>query len=211
VVSSAPVCRPQAASVASASSFSRSPSCVDRSRLYRPARDRPAQIANNIPNLYSFALTAQTLHPWIQAIPRCFLSILATGISIAIAIPASTSFESSLDTLLVLLAYWLSIYCVIVIEEHLIFRRGRWSNYEPDDYTVRSRLPVGLAAALALCCGIAGAVVGAASVWWVGPLAAKIGLPAFGGDIVRLGYCPLRGVGPEMAHRASNWRAALRP
>lgn len=37
-------------------------------------------IANNIPNVYSFALTAQNIHPWVQAIPRLFLCIVCSGV-----------------------------------------------------------------------------------------------------------------------------------
>lgn len=119
---------------------------------------------------------------------------------IGIAIKASTSFEESLDTLLVLLACaffrcpvacctcndrtdWLAIYACIIFEEHLIFRRGQWRNYTPDDYIVFSRLPKGIAAFFALGCGIAGAVLGMASVWYVGVISRQIGLPEFGGDI----------------------------
>lgn len=57
---------------------------------------------------------------------------------------------------------------VIIAQEHLIFRKGRWSNYEPEDYDKPSRLPVGAAALFAICCGIAGAVIGM-SMWATAP------------------------------------------
>lgn len=56
--------------------------------------------------------------------------------------------------------YWLVIYCVILLEEHFIFRKARWSRYNVDDYTDPKKLPTGLAAALALSLGIVGAVLG---------------------------------------------------
>ena len=43
------------------------------------------------------------------------------------------------------------------------------------------RLPVGAAGIFAGCCGVAGAVVGMAQVWYVGPIAAKLG--PFGADL----------------------------
>lgn len=69
------------------------------------------------------------------------------------------------------------VYFVIVIEEHMIFREGKWSNYDFDSVGSSSRLPMGLAALFALGCGIAGAVLGMANVWYVGVIAKQIGLP----------------------------------
>ena len=43
------------------------------------------------------------------------------------------------------------------------------------------RLPIGAAGIFAGCCGAAGAVVGMAEVWYVGPIGAKLG--PFGGDL----------------------------
>ena len=110
-------------------------------------------VANNIPNMYSLALTTQALHPWFQAIPRPFISIIGTIVYVVLSIVGVDHFESWLDTLLVLLSYWLAIYSTILIEEHLIFRRGQWSNYDPDRIADWKSLPVGIAAFVALCSG----------------------------------------------------------
>jgi purine-cytosine permease-like protein len=114
-------------------------------------------VANNIPNMYSLALTTQALHPWLQAIPRPFVVVLGTIVSVVLAIVGYNHFQSWLDTMLVLLSYWLAIYSVIVIEEHLIFRGGKWSNYDPDTIHDLRILPIGIAAFLAL--GAGGAVL----------------------------------------------------
>ncbi|KAH8924210.1 hypothetical protein BT69DRAFT_1261642 [Atractiella rhizophila] len=140
-------------------------------------------VGNNIPNLYSFALTFQALGPVAQAIPRMFLVLVGTGIYIALAIVGANHFESWLDTMLVILSYWLAIYASIVIEEHFIFRKGRFANYRPDEFNNWRLLPLGVASFLALGCGVAGAVLGMAQVWYVGVIGKKIGIPAFGGDI----------------------------
>jgi len=140
-------------------------------------------IANNLPNLYSFGLTFQTISKYTQAVPRFFLVVLGTIIYIPLAIAGASHFESVLDTLLVFLAYWLAIYSVILLEEHFIFRHGKWSNWEPDNYHDSSLLPVGLAALGALLIGIVGAVMGMSTVWFVGPIGKLIGDPVFGGDI----------------------------
>jgi purine-cytosine permease-like protein len=110
-------------------------------------------VANNIPNMYSLALTTQALHPWLQAIPRPFICIIGSIVYVVLGIVGVDHFESWLDTLLVLLSYWLAIYSTIILEEHLIFRRGRWANYEPDRITDWKYLPVGIAAFVALGAG----------------------------------------------------------
>ncbi|TDL19282.1 hypothetical protein BD410DRAFT_774153 [Rickenella mellea] len=140
-------------------------------------------VGNNIPNMYSFALTFQVLGKYAQAIPRMFLVILGTIVYVILAIVGASHFTSWLDTLLVLLSYWLAIFTTILIEEHLFFRKGQWSNYNPNDYNNPENLPLGIAAFIALGCGVAGAVLGMAALWYIGVLGRKIGLPEFGGDI----------------------------
>ncbi|GAA6061008.1 hypothetical protein JCM10212_001064 [Sporobolomyces blumeae] len=140
-------------------------------------------VANNIPNVYSFALTFQAFGKYFQLIPRFFLCIVCTVIYIILALTGYNSFESWFDALLVLLSYWLAIYCTILIEEHFIFRRGSFKNYNLDLYNVHSNLPVGIAAGFAIGFGIAGAVVGMAAQWYVGVIGRQIGDPKYGGDL----------------------------
>ena len=59
-----------------------------------------------------------------------------------------------------ILQYWLAIYCTILIEEHFIFRKARWSNYNAKDYLNPNRLPLGIAAAVSMGIGVMGAVLG---------------------------------------------------
>merc|ERR1711939_706951 len=140
-------------------------------------------VANNIPNVYSFALSVQALHKYFQLIPRCFLSVLCTGIYIALAIPGADHFESWLDTMLVILSYWLAIYTGLLIEGHYIFRGGKFSNWNLEaSYNDFSKLPPGWAAAIAVIAGVAGAVLGMAQEWYVGVIGGMITMP-FGGDI----------------------------
>ncbi|EPQ51414.1 hypothetical protein GLOTRDRAFT_48944 [Gloeophyllum trabeum ATCC 11539] len=157
-------------------------------------------VANNIPNIYSLSLTVQIFGPVFQAIPRLFITLIGTAVYIVLAIVGASHFEEWLDTLLVLLSYWLVIYATIVTEEHLIFRGGRWARYELDMYNRKSVHPVGWAAFVALGCGVMGAVLGMAQTWYVGVIGRKIGDPAFGGDVgfelaaafTAIAYPPLR-------------------
>lgn len=55
---------------------------------------------------------------------------------------------------------WLVIYSTILVEEHYIFRRGSFKNYNLERYNDNTNLPAGWAAAFATCCGAAGTVLG---------------------------------------------------
>lgn len=161
-------------------------------------------VANNIPNVYSFALTFQAFGKWFQLIPRFFLCIVCTVIcelflrsqkssenpetdqfafsDIILALTGYNSFESWFDTLLVLLSYWLAIYSTILIEEHFIFRKGSFKRYNLEDYNVFSNLPLGIAAGLATGVGIAGAVLGMSQQWYIGVIGRTFGGPS-GADL----------------------------
>ncbi|GAA5999454.1 hypothetical protein JCM5350_005598 [Sporobolomyces pararoseus] len=139
-------------------------------------------VANNIPNVYSFALTFQAFGKYFQLIPRFFLCIVCTVVYIILALTGYNSFESWFDTLLVLLSYWLAIYSTILVEEHFIFRKGSFARYNLEDYNVLENLPVGLAAGFATGVGIAGAVLGMAQQWYIGPIGRTFG-GEFGADL----------------------------
>ncbi|KIK56240.1 hypothetical protein GYMLUDRAFT_47260 [Collybiopsis luxurians FD-317 M1] len=140
-------------------------------------------VANNIPNMYSLALTFQNLHPYAQAMPRIVIVLIGSAIYIVLAIVGASHFEEWLSTFLVILSYWVAIFSAVLIEEHLIFRHGKWSNYVPDDFNNWRKLPLGVASFLALGCGVAGTVLGMAQVWYIGIIGRMIGDPEFGGDI----------------------------
>lgn len=101
--------------------------------------------------------------------------MVGAGISIPLSIVGASSFESVLDSLLLLLAYWLAIWSTILIEEHYIFRRGSFKNYDLESYNTLSKLPKGYAAIGAACVGIAGAVLGMSQQWYTGVIARLIG------------------------------------
>ncbi|KAJ5747601.1 uncharacterized protein N7511_009297 [Penicillium nucicola] len=152
-------------------------------------------IANNCPNIYSVSLTLQVLHKYTQRVPRFIWTFLASCVSLAIAIPGYSHFQTVLENFMNLIAYWLAIYSAIAIADHFIFRRG-FAGYRPEDYDKAEKLPLGIAASVAFCCGVAGVVVGMSQTWWEGPVARHAG----GGDVgFELGfafafatYCGLR-------------------
>lgn len=95
-------------------------------------------------------------------------------------------FSAILSNLLSILSYWCAFFFIITLEEHFIFRRigGPLNGYNltEEGYSNSALLPKGFACLFAICCGIAGAVVGMASTYWIGPLAKAVAMP-YGGDL----------------------------
>lgn len=138
-------------------------------------------IANNCPNIYSVSLSLQVMHRETQRVPRFIWVIIGTGVYIAIAIPGYNHFAEWLENFMTIIAYWLAIYEGISLTEHFVFRRG-FSGYRPEDYTDASKLPPGIAAGLAFCFGVMGAVLGMAQVWYIGVIGKLCGTD-YGGDV----------------------------
>ncbi|KAH7913882.1 permease for cytosine/purines, uracil, thiamine, allantoin-domain-containing protein [Hygrophoropsis aurantiaca] len=141
-------------------------------------------IANNIPNTYSTGLSIQALGRPFALIPRFFWTLLAFVIYTVAGVAGREHFSTILSNFLSILSYWTAFFIVIVAEEHFIFRRknGPLGGYNLDDYDTPSRLPIGIAGILAGAFGVAGAIVGMAEVWYIGPLGKMAG-EAYGADL----------------------------
>ncbi|KZT39929.1 hypothetical protein SISSUDRAFT_1044887 [Sistotremastrum suecicum HHB10207 ss-3] len=140
-------------------------------------------IANNIPNTYSAGLSMQALGRPFAMVPRVFWTVLAFVIYTVAGVAGREHFSTILSNFLAVLSYWTAFFIVVTLEEHVLFRRksGPLGGYNLDDYDTPSKLPLGVAGVLAGCIGAAGAVVGMAQTYYVGPIAAKLG--PFGGDL----------------------------
>jgi NCS1 nucleoside transporter family len=136
-------------------------------------------VANNIPNDYSLGLSMQVLGKPFQRINRAVWALIGAVIYVLIAVPAAANFNETLSNFLLLIAYWLGPWSIILILEHFVFRRGR---YNIDDWNTRSKLPIGWAALVASAIGLVGVLLGAAQVYYVGPIAGLFN-PPFGMDI----------------------------
>ncbi|KAF2006391.1 purine-cytosine permease [Amniculicola lignicola CBS 123094] len=139
-------------------------------------------IANNCPNVYSIGLTMQVLARWTQRVPRFVWTTIATGVYIAIAIPGYSHFETVLENFMNFIGYWLAIYEGVSLCDHFFYKRGM-DGYDVHHYDQPGKLPPGIAAVFAFCCGIAGMVTGMSQVWFVGPIALHAGEAPFGGDV----------------------------
>jgi NCS1 nucleoside transporter family len=137
-------------------------------------------VANNIPNDYSLGLSMQVLGKWFQSVKRYIWTFIGAVIYIAIAIIGSANFSTTIDNFLLVIAYWLGPFAVIMIAEHFVFRHGK---YNVDDWNTASRLPMGWAAIVALILGLIGGVVlGADQTYFQGFIARLIN-PPYGMDI----------------------------
>jgi NCS1 nucleoside transporter family len=118
-------------------------------------------IANNIPNDYSLGLTMQVLGKSFQRVNRAVWTLIGAVVYILIAIPAAAHFNETLTSFLLLIAYWLGPWGIILIIEHFVFRRGK---YNVDDWNTASKLPVGWAAIVSMAIGLVGVYLGASQV-----------------------------------------------
>ena len=129
-------------------------------------------VANNIPNDYSLGLSMQVLGRAFQRVPRYTWTFAGAVIYVLIAIVGSSNFSGTLNNFLLLVAYWLAPWTIILVIEHFVFRRGR---YNVDDWNTRSRLPIGWAAIVSMAIGLLGVYLGASQSLFTGPLAARLG------------------------------------
>src|SRR5947209_6362431 len=136
-------------------------------------------IANNIPNDYSLGLSMQVLGKSFQRINRATWTLIGAVIYITIALFGAKNFGPVLEGFLLLVAYWLGPWSIILILENFVFRRG---NYNVDDWNTRHKLPIGWAAVVSLAIGIVGVLLGASQLYYVGPIA-KLVNPPFGIDV----------------------------
>ncbi|PNS15648.1 Purine-cytosine permease fcyB [Sphaceloma murrayae] len=139
-------------------------------------------VANNCPNIYSFALTVQVFGKWTQRVPRFVWTGVGTLVYVAIAIPGYSSFFEVLDYFMVFIGYWLAIYEGVALVDHFCFKRG-FAGYRPEMYDCPGQLPPGIAAIAAFCLGIVGMLMGMSQPWFVGPIAIHAGEAPFGGDV----------------------------
>jgi len=126
-------------------------------------------VANNIPNDYSLGLSMQVLGKTFQLVKRYIWTLIGAVVYVAIALIGSSNFSGTLEHFLLLIAYWLGPWAIILVIEHFVFRRGR---YNVDDWNTPSRLPIGWAAIVSMVIGLVGVYLGASQALFTGPIAA---------------------------------------
>jgi NCS1 nucleoside transporter family len=125
-------------------------------------------VANNIPNDYSLGLSMQVLGKWFQGVKRYVWTFVGAVIYVCIAIIGSVNFSNTLDSFLLIVAYWLGPFAIILITEHFVFRHGK---YNVEDWNTPSKLPLGWAAIVSMAIGLVGVYLGASQSLFTGPIA----------------------------------------
>ena len=147
-------------------------------------------IANNVPNDYSFALSTQVLGLTVR---RWILTIVGAVVYVAVALfLAQSNFSFNLQNFLLVIAYWLGAWNAIILLEHFVFRKGK---YPVEDYESPGKLPVGIAAVVAMVLGLVVAALGVGQQYFVGPLATALSVcsnspcnPSKGDAVADIGF-----------------------
>ncbi|EDO15879.1 hypothetical protein Kpol_1009p27 [Vanderwaltozyma polyspora DSM 70294] len=138
-------------------------------------------VANNIPNMYTIALSVQALWDRFAKIPRVIWTLLGNVFVLGISIAAVYKFESFMENFMNSIGYYLSIYVAISCSEHFIYRKG-FKGYNVEDWNNPAKLPIGIAGTSALFVGAVGVALGMSQTYWTGELGRLIGDKG-GGDI----------------------------
>ncbi|KAL8769053.1 MAG: hypothetical protein Q9209_004839 [Squamulea sp. 1 TL-2023] len=136
-------------------------------------------INNNVPGTYASALGFQVLGRYGKMIPRYLWVCVIVLIYFVCAVAGRNNLFDILQNFVALMGYWVMIMVAIVLEEHLIFRKGKvfdWAAWEN-----KKVLPLGIAALVAFLLGWVGAIIGMYQHWYIGPVAIKVG--GIGADI----------------------------
>ncbi|KAF2095106.1 putative nucleoside transporter [Rhizodiscina lignyota] len=152
----------------------------------------------NVISIYSAAISFQQFSRPFARIPRFIWTIFCFACILALALGGREKLNTYLQDFLSLLGYWCTSYAIILFEEHYIFRKGKFENYDLEGWNDPARLPLGIGAAAAFGLGVIAWCMGMDETWYVGPLAKVIG--EFGGDVgneftfvvTALSYVPAR-------------------
>ena len=135
----------------------------------------------NVISIYSSAISFQQISRPFARMPRLFWTLLCFVAILALSIGGRSKLNTYLQDFLSLLGYWCTSYAVILFEEHYIFRKGKFENYDLEGWNDPARLPLGIGAGVAFGLGIVAWCMGMDETWFVGPLAKTIG--DAGGDV----------------------------
>ncbi|KAL6874727.1 permease for cytosine/purines, uracil, thiamine, allantoin domain-containing protein [Trichoderma novae-zelandiae] len=138
-------------------------------------------INTNVISIYSAAISFQQLARPFAEIPRFIWTIFCFLCILALALGGREQLNAYLQNFLSLLGYWCTSYAIILFQEHFIFRKGNFANYDLDNWNNPAKLPLGIGASVAFGLGIVAWVMGMDETWFIGPLAKTIG--DFGGDV----------------------------
>lgn len=126
------------------------------------------------PSMYTACTSFGAISNVSARIPRFLLAIISTVILMPIAIVGSSRFYATFVDILGFVGYWNAPFCAIVLAEHFVFRKNRWSSYHVLDAWNKPdhpNLARGYAAVFTFVVAIGFIVVCMDQAWWVGPIA----------------------------------------
>lgn len=139
-------------------------------------------ITNNAPCTYAAALDFQVLGRYGLIVPRWSWCIVIMIIELICSVAGRNNLYDVFMNFLPIMSYWVCPWLTIALEEHLIYQKAKGKHFNWSIWQNRKQLPIGLAAFLAFIIGWAGAIIGMDQIWYVGPVAKKIG-NGYGADI----------------------------
>lgn len=123
-------------------------------------------VAGNIFNLYSMSLSLQVCGSYAARLPHFVYATLAAIVTAILAIVGKEAVDHILSNLLAVISFWTTIFFVISLEEHVLFRKKM--GYLLEAYNDKTRLGHGMAAMTALVIGGVGAALGMSQSWYRG-------------------------------------------
>ncbi|KAJ6469376.1 cytosine-purine permease [Mycena sanguinolenta] len=136
--------------------------------------------ASNAPNMYSFGISLMNVSTIFAKVPRYVYAIVATGISIPLAVFGQTRFYNVIIAGVDLAGYSSASFAGIVFIEHVVFRHCNFTNYNMEDWDQPQRLLPGLAALVSFFGSFGLIVPCMGQTFYMGPLArttGDIGIP----------------------------------
>ena len=124
-------------------------------------------VGNNVAVNYSSGLSLQLLGHYFHAVPRFIWSFINALVIAVLAIAGKDHLSVIVSNFVSLLGYWTVSFTIILLIEDRWFRRHE--GYNLNVWDAPSKLPLGVAAVLALLVGyLAGGVTGMSQTWYIG-------------------------------------------
>ncbi|KAI1207028.1 permease for cytosine/purines, uracil, thiamine, allantoin-domain-containing protein [Annulohypoxylon truncatum] len=145
-------------------------------------------------DVYSVSFNLTAVLPVLRRVPRIVLSVVATAVIVAVAIPASRSFVTSVVAFLSIIGYYAGASVTCFLTEYLWFRKGDPSSLDPKIWNDGRALPTGLSALASVLIAWAFIIPSMQADWYTGPIAEKTGDLGFEFAVVVafLAYVPVR-------------------
>lgn len=136
-------------------------------------------VANTSGPSYSLGIDFQILARFAQKIPRFVWNTAGVIIYTVCALAGRNNLAEIFTNFLALMGYWVAIWIAVILEDQVIFRRTQ--GYDWTVWNEQSKLPIGIAALITFLVGWVGAILCMAQVWYIGPIAGKVG--EYGADV----------------------------